>query len=104
MLELIFDVEPDTYGVIDGRELASALVQTAYALLTPYVEACPACADDLFSAVANTAIQLMHQEDNLPSRTMCVAEDPDGARWRKHLASTQALTNALLGASSPTVH
>jgi hypothetical protein len=31
-------------------------------LLVPYVKACPACADALFSVIANRTIEELHQE------------------------------------------
>ncbi len=98
MLELAFDIEPDGNGVIDGRELARDMIRAAYMLLAPYAEACPACTDALFSAVANGAIEEVHREGggNIPGRIMNVEADPDGARWRKHAAETRALTMAML--------
>jgi hypothetical protein len=52
-LEFTYHVEPDENGVFDGRELARQLIGNAYRLLVPYVKACPACTDSLFSAIAN---------------------------------------------------
>lgn len=56
-IELIFDVVPDEFGVIDGRKLAQELISAAYQILVPYVRGCPACADNLFSGIANQAIE-----------------------------------------------
>jgi hypothetical protein len=61
-LEFTYNVEPDEHGVFDGRELARQLIGNAYRLLVPYVRACPACADNLFSAIANRTIEELHQE------------------------------------------
>ena|SRR5438874_351488 len=61
-LEFTYHVEPDEHGVFDGRELARQLIGNAYRLLVPYVKACPACADSLFSAIANRTIEELHQE------------------------------------------
>ena len=99
MVELDFDVEPDANGIIDGRELARGMIEAAYALLAPYVNACPACTDALFSAVANGAIEDIHRGGGgqVPGRIMNVEADPDGARWRKHVAETGSLTKAMLG-------
>jgi hypothetical protein len=52
-LEFTIRVEPDENGVFDGREMARQLIGNAYRLLVPYVSACPACSDNLFSAIAN---------------------------------------------------
>ncbi|MCJ2097478.1 hypothetical protein [Methylobacterium sp. E-046] len=61
-LETTWDVQIDEHGVIDGRELARQMIASAYLALVPYVDACPACADDLFSAIANKAIHDVRQE------------------------------------------
>jgi len=61
-LELKFDVKADEHGVFDGRELAGQLIGTAYRLLAPYVQACPACTDTLFTVIANRAIDQLHQQ------------------------------------------
>ena len=61
-LELTYTVEPDEHGVIDGRDLARQMIGNAYRLLVPYVSACPACADNLFTAIANQALDAMHED------------------------------------------
>jgi len=61
-IEFTFAVEPDEHGIFDGRELARKFIGSAYHLLVPYVSACPACADNLFSAIANGVIEELHQE------------------------------------------
>jgi hypothetical protein len=61
-LEFTIRVEPDEHGVFDGRELARQLIGNAYRLLVPYVKACPACSDTLFSAIANRTIEEIHQD------------------------------------------
>jgi hypothetical protein len=62
-LEFTIRVEPDEHGVFDGREMARQLIGNAYRLLVPYVKACPACSDNLFSAIANKTIEDIHQAD-----------------------------------------
>ena len=62
-LEFTIRVEPDQHGVFDGREMARQLIGNAYRLLVPYVRACPACSDNLFSAIANKTIEDIHQAD-----------------------------------------
>lgn len=105
MLELGFDISPDANGIIDGRELAHTLIGMAYALLAPYVNVCPACADAIFSTVANSAIEELQREaGGIPGKIMNTEDDADGARWRKHVAETKALTKALLGTGSKAVH
>lgn len=61
-IEFTFKVEPDENGIFDGRELARHFVGSAYRLLVPYVSACPACTDNLFSAIANGVIDQLHRE------------------------------------------
>ena len=56
-LELSFETTRDEHGVFDGRALAEHMIWTAYQLLTPYVNHCPACADNLFTVIANKAIE-----------------------------------------------
>ena len=98
MLELDFDVKPDANGIIDGRELASGLIQMAYTLLMPYVDNCPACADRLFSNVTQMTLEGMHQTgDLLYGKVLGSGPDYDGSRWKKHIQETGALTEALLG-------
>jgi hypothetical protein len=53
MTELRLPIAPDLFGVCDGREVARALITTAYRLLAPYAEGCPACTDRLFTQIAN---------------------------------------------------
>ena len=60
-LELKFDVKADEHGVFDGRELAQELIGTAYRLLAPYVDGCPACTDTLFTVIGNRVIDQLHQ-------------------------------------------
>jgi hypothetical protein len=61
-LEFTIRVEPDEHGVFDGREMVRQLIGNAYRLLVPYVKACPACSDNLFSAIANRTIEEIHQD------------------------------------------
>ena len=63
-LEFTIRVEPDEHGVFDGRDMARQLIGNAYRLLVPYVRACPACSDNLFSAIANKTIEEIHQADH----------------------------------------
>ena len=67
-LELKFDVKADEHGVFDGRELAQELIGTAYRLLAPYVHACPACTDTLFTVIANRVIDQLHQLTRIMQR------------------------------------
>jgi hypothetical protein len=64
-LELKFDVKPDEHGVFDGRDLAEQLIYVAYRLLVPYVNACPACTDSLFTVIANNVIENLHHGDGM---------------------------------------
>ena len=103
MLEMTFDIEPDEHGVFDGRELARQLIRSAYCYLTPYVDACPACADNLFSVIANEVIEELHQvgrkegqlrgglftnHSDLSSRT---------AAQKAHMEAAEGETRRLLG-------
>lgn len=101
MIELSFQIDPDENDIIDGRDLARAMVQTAYRLLIPYVNDCPACSDALFTAVANDAIEEIHQ-DGQRGRIMNVqGEDPGGVRWQRHRAASEDFTQMLLGRQQP---
>jgi hypothetical protein len=62
MLELRYPVEPDKHGVIDGVQLATHLIRNAVNLLIPYVANCRACLDAIFSQIANSALETVHQE------------------------------------------
>ncbi|MFF9554118.1 hypothetical protein [Methylobacterium fujisawaense] len=59
-----FEVEVDDDRVVDGRRHAATLIHQAYRLLMPYVGDCPACADQLFSVVANQIIEQIHEADD----------------------------------------
>ena len=61
-LEFTYAVTPDEHGAVDGRDLARQLIGNAYRLLVPYVAACPACADNLFTAIANQTIEAIHDD------------------------------------------
>jgi hypothetical protein len=60
-LEFTFAVTPDEHGIYDGRELARQFIGSAYRLLVPYVNACPACSDNLFNVIADRVIEELHQ-------------------------------------------
>ena len=101
-LEFTYKVDPDEHGIYDGRELARQLVATAYRLLVPYVNACPACADTLFGVVANATIEELHEQGRergqLEEALMCIL--PHGAEWeaaeKAHFAAASAETARLL--------
>ena len=61
-LQFTFAVTPDEHGVYDGRELARQFIGTAYRLLVPYVNACPACSDNLFNVIADRVIEELHRQ------------------------------------------
>lgn len=62
-LDIGFDVNTDDEEVVDGISLAKAMIENGYRFLIPYVKGCPACADTLFSAFANQAIEEIHREN-----------------------------------------
>lgn len=95
-LELKFDVKPDTHGVIDGRELAKQLVSAAYRCLTPYVKGCPACADNLFSVLANAAIEEIHRERDKTGRMPGGLYQFGDGGIQAHFDGTVEITRALL--------
>jgi len=97
-LELTFDVVPDELGVIDGRKLAQALISAAYQNVVPYVRGCPACADNLFSGIANQAIEELHVEGRkigtLPGGLYRFGEVEDATE--RHIEAAKETTRALL--------
>lgn len=61
MPEISYRIEPDQFGVFDGKQLAAALIADAWKLLASYAEGCPACTDTLFSYLANRELEELHQ-------------------------------------------
>jgi hypothetical protein len=82
-LEMHFKTGPDASGVVNGLDLAREMISDAYKLLAPYVKACAACTDDLFTAIANEEIAKLHaqreEEGRLPDMFLVFsgAEDKD---------------------------
>lgn len=103
-LQLDFTITPDKNGVFDGRDLARGLVQTAYRLLVPYANACPACTDALFSAVANDAISEILAEPTLTGTMMVNGDDPGDRRFLEHRDATKRFTESLLQKGGVQVH
>lgn len=98
MLQLSYEIQPDEHGVYDGKELARELIMDAYRLLAPYVNACPDCADNLFSVIANEAIEEIHRQKNngkVPGIVMALPSAGDEAK-RAHYLAEEASTIALL--------
>jgi hypothetical protein len=101
-IEFTFDVTPDENGVFDGRELARKFIGSACHLLVPYVSACPACCDNLFSAIANGVIEELHREGRergkLEGFFMTTGDDPEQrtAAQKAHLAAAREETVELL--------
>lgn len=101
-IELSYDIEPDEHGVYDGREVARQLIASAFQALTPYVESCPACSDDLFGAIANEVIAGLHDQGrdrgHLPAQSYVGGdEDTRVGRFVAHKADTTEQTYRLLG-------
>ncbi|MCJ2015870.1 hypothetical protein MKK84_00245 [Methylobacterium sp. E-065] len=97
--ELAWNIEPDERGVIDGRELARELIAAAYRALVPYVDACPACADNLFGVIANKAIDDV-QRDGYAGAGLYVVPHPaqlsQADAEAAHLQSSRETTHAML--------
>lgn len=89
--------------VIDGRQLAVQLIVDAWKLLIPYTKECPACAEKMFTVLANDAldaelatwkrsgraggIRLFHQ---------CKEDDQETA-FEAHRLRTENVTREILG-------
>ena len=97
MLELTYDIKPDEHGVIDGRQLASELIADAYKLLMPYAQDCPACANALFTVIANAEIDAWKHSTTQKSMLFSGLYDGDAEEGvRRHLAETEAGTQCLI--------
>jgi hypothetical protein len=111
-IELSYKIDPDEHGVFDGRDLARQLIGDAYRLLVPYVNARPACADNLFSVIANGMIDELHQQaqekGKLPGFFLTTGQDKQErtAAERAHLAAATDATAELLrqGGKQPHRH
>jgi hypothetical protein len=102
-IELAFDVVLDG-AVIDGRDLAHALIGEAYRLLLPYAEGCPACTDALFSAVANEAIAAELDAAGGDNGSYYVLGGDDAAKkaaFDAHLVGAKARTVELMESDAP---
>lgn len=102
MIELSYNIAPDAHKVIDGRDLAKALISDAYRFLIAYANGCPACTNGLFSAIANEAIdeEWAHMEDGRlrPGAFFCTAQSAEERAefFTAHKEATKARTVALL--------
>jgi hypothetical protein len=112
-LEFTYDVAPDEHGIFDGRELARQFIGNAYRLLVPYVAACPACADNLFSAIANRTIEELHQEARdkgklagffMSTRTGTERDQGEKAHLEAARDATIELLREATGAAEPHSH
>ena len=107
MLQLEYDVTADEHGVFDGRVLARMMIAHAFDLLVPYVEACPACADQLFSLIANEVLAQAHA-DGLSGILLVPIGAPGSAEradaQERHLAAAAETTRALLQTGGHTHH
>lgn len=116
MVEIRFNVEQDENGVFSGLDLAREMIADAYRLLAAYVDGCPACADDLFTVLANQEMLALHgQRDGtgeVPTLFLAAGSDEGKEQAvRQHVQATRAEVDALLneqreewGWSSPHEH
>jgi len=101
MLELRFPVTPDDHAVIDGVQLARAMIYNAVRLLIPYVGGCPGCVNIIFDKVANGALNDIHEDlqngekDGVSYVVGLEGEKRDEA-IRAHLAASKDTIVALL--------
>jgi hypothetical protein len=97
VIELGYVSDRDEYGIHDGRDLARQLIADAYKLLVPYVNACPVCADNLFTAIAGQVTEAVRRE-GMPSivlwDTRPGLDKPTAAA--AHLRAAGARTSELL--------
>jgi hypothetical protein len=99
MLQLDFDVKPDENGAINGVELAGQLLGYAGMLLAPYTNNCPACTDDLFSVLANQALERLHEgfkAGQVFSTVLVVGEGDQQEISSAHLETMRPLIVSLL--------
>ena len=82
--------------------MARALIGDAYRLLLPNVNSCPACGDNLFSVLANGAIEEIHQSRDLNGNVMAVGQGPEREpAMRAHFEGAVDGTRQLLGDGNP---
>lgn len=101
MLELTFDIEPDQYGIVNGVELAGQMIEYSAVLLAAYVNSCPGCLDNIFSAVANRSLEHLHTQIHDGRRflgLLHVGDDAEGSH-AAHLALMEPLVLSLLNSS-----
>jgi hypothetical protein len=101
-IQIQFTTRPDATGVVSGMELAREMIADAYRLLAPYAGVCPACADDLFTYIANEEIENLHAERRetgvFPTLVLTVGETDEARRERfdAHLEAQRAAVSDLL--------
>lgn len=95
-MELSFETTRDEHGVFNGLALADHMIWTAYQLLTPYVNHCPACADNLFTVIANKAIEKVPRNSNGNPAGSLYATGEGEARQRAEQAHLEAAHDSVL--------
>ncbi|MFA6016284.1 MAG: hypothetical protein WC742_14595 [Gallionellaceae bacterium] len=101
MLQLDYNLEPDENGVYDGRTLAAELIRDAYRLLAPYGQNCPACTEDLFTAVYCDVKEKEDQDINENGKlnnplALLAGKNATTDAFLAHRDATEATTRALL--------
>ena len=101
-IQIQFTTGPDANGVVSGMDLAREMIMDAYRLLAPYAGVCPACADDLFTCIANEAIENLHARRRatgiFPTMVLTVGETAETRRERfdAHLEAQRPTVRDLL--------
>lgn len=107
MMQIEYELDADEHGVFDGRALARMMIEHAFGLLIPYVEACPACADQLFTVIANEVLAQAHK-DGLIGILFAPVGEPGSTQQQiaqdLHLAAALEATRALLQRASHGCH
>lgn len=102
-LQIDLDAPVDAHGVVDGREVARALLRTAVRGLAPYVGNCPACVDLVYTALSNEVLEEMHRDKEdggaIEELRWHGSGDDDeaarGAAFARHAEAGQAETDRL---------
>lgn len=99
MLQLEYDLTHDEHGIFDGRDVALALIRSAYQLVLPYTANCPACASAIVAAHADHVLcELLNdcaQGCGAEGSFMTVGE-PDSASQMAHLTAAEEKTINLI--------
>lgn len=96
-ITITVEVDPDEFGVVDGRDFVRDLLTEVLPFLTPYVRGCPDCAATLASAIAKEAAWNFDGSTTQRAVTIWSCLETAEHAFRTHLDQSDETTRDLLG-------